>query len=212
MEKRGKFIVLEGIDGSGTTTQAAKLAEHLFKKEGVHVFLTKEPTGFQIGKEIKRRLKEDRQAGVDPFKEKGEEYANLYIEDRKFHVLNIILPKLREGIQVISDRHKYSTLAYQKAQGEKEEELIRRHEGLLVPDLVLILDVSPEEAMRRRQGDKTVPELFERLEFQKIVRENYLALKDKLPEERIVVIDGSGTKEEVHQRVVEDVEKLFKGE
>lgn len=199
---------MEGIDGSGTTTQAAKLAGYLFKKEGYHVFLTKEPTGFEIGSEIKRQLKEDKAAGIDPFGEKGKEYAGLFVEDRKQH-LEIIDSYLRKGIHTVSDRHKGSTFAYQTAQGQDLDELIKMHDGLMIPDLVLILDLPAEDALRRRVGDKTTPELFEKLEFQEAVRQNYLALKDKLPEENIVIIDGAKSLDEVHKEIVGYVESLL---
>ena len=80
---KGKFIVLEGIDGSGTTTQAKILSNYLFDKEGYHVFSTKEPTGFPIGQEIKRKLKEDKAAGINPFKDKGEEYTEPINYDKR---------------------------------------------------------------------------------------------------------------------------------
>lgn len=205
---KGKFIVLEGIDGSGTTTQAAKLAEYLFKKEGYHIFLTKEPTGFEIGKKIKRKLKEDKAAGINPFKEKGGEYTQLYVEDRKHHA-EIITSYLEQGIHVISDRYKYSTFAYQGAQGQELDKLIGMHSGLIVPDLILILDLPAKEALKRRIDDKTTPELFEKLEFQEAVRKNYLALKEKLISENIVVMDGSKSIEEVNKEMMGYVDSLL---
>lgn len=209
MIKIGKLIVIEGIDGSGTTTQAAKLAEYLFKKEGYHIFLTKEPTGFETGREIKRKLKEDKAAGINPFKEKGEEYAELYVRDRGRHVKGAIVPYLEQGVHVVCDRYKYSTFAYQQAQGQDLDKLIEMHKGLVVPDLILILDLPAEEALRRRVGSKTTPELFEKLEFQEAVRTNYLALKDKLSEENIVVVDGAKSIEEVHKEIVGYAEGLM---
>jgi dTMP kinase len=198
---KGKFIVLEGIDGSGTTTQAAKLAGYLFKREGTHIFLTKEPTGFEIGREIKRKLKEDKAAGINPFEEKGEEYTRRYVEDRKHHA-GLIDSYLKEGIHVVCDRYKYSTFAYQKAQGQDLDKLIEMHNGLVVPDIVLILDLSAEKALERRMGDKTTPELFEKLEFQREVRENYLTLNEGLVGENIIIMDGLRSIEEVHQRII----------
>jgi len=206
---KGKFIVLEGIDGSGTTTQAAKLAQYFAQKEGYHLFLTKEPTGFETGKEIKRRLKEDKAAGINPFQEKGEEYLKLYVKDRKFHVQELILPCLNQGVHVVSDRYKYSTFAYQGAQGQDLNKIISMHEGLLVPDLVLLLDLPAETALERRKKDKTIPELFEQLNFQKKVRENYLALPYILPQENILMVDASLNLEEVHKQILAHVERLF---
>lgn len=205
---KGKFIVLEGIDGSGTTTQAAKLAGYLFKREGIHIFLTKEPTGFEIGREIKRKLKEDKAAGINPFEEKGEEYTRRYVEDRKHHT-GLIDSYLKEGIHVVCDRYKYSTFAYQKAQGQDLDKLIEMHNGLVVPDLVLILDLPAEKALERRMGDKTTPELFEKLEFQREVRENYLALNDGLVGENIIIMDGSRPIEEVFEKIKYEMDKLF---
>ncbi len=206
---KGKFIVLEGIDGSGTSTQAKILSNYLFDKEGYHVFLTKEPTGFPIGQEIKRKLKEDKAAGINPFKDKGEEYTDLFIEDRISHVRRVIAPCLELGVPIVDDRFKYSTFTYQTAQGQDLDELIKRHNWLTVPDLVLILDLSAEEAVGRKVGDKTIPELFEKIEFLEKVRENYLSLKEKLPEENIVIIDGSKSVGEVFESIKYEVDKLF---
>ena len=205
---KGKFIVLEGIDGAGTTTQLAKLTSYFSDKEGFHVFLTKEPTGFEIGKKIKENLKKDKAAGVDPFKEKGEEYAQLYVEDRIWHTKNIIVPLLEKGVHVVSDRYKYTTLSYQWAQGLEFNRLVEMHEGLIIPDLVILLDLPAEEALRRRVQSKSTPELFEKLEFQEECRKNYLAMVDKL-DETIVVIDGSKSVEDVAGKIIQEVDKLW---
>ncbi len=210
MAERGKFIVLEGIDGSGTTTQARKLVSYLLSFPGYHVFGTREPTGFDKGREIKRRLQEDREAGVDPFREKGLEYALLYVEDRREHTEQIIKPLLERGVHVVSDRYKYSTFAYQQAQGRGFDELAGMHESLLVPDLVLILDLPAEEALGRRVADGTPPEVFETLPFQQAVRKNYLSLRDRLPEENIVLINSSMKNiEQVFSQIKAEIDKLY---
>lgn len=218
--KRGKLIVLEGIDGSGTTTQVEKLAKYLVEEKGCLVWQTFEPTDSRLGKEIKRRLQEDKAAGIEPA-EKGEWYTEMYVKDRKEHVKEIE-KCLARGEWVVCDRYKYSTLAYQRAQGQELGELIKKHEGMLVPDLVVLLDLPAEEALERREGEEGVrPELFAKLEFLEKVRRNYLALKERLGKprhtrytragggEKIVVIDGSGSVEEVYKAVVREVERLF---
>ena len=205
---KGRFVVLEGMDGCGSTTQLAKLGSYLSKKEGIHVFLTKEPTGFEIGTKIKRKLKEDKALGINPFEDKGEEYAFLYTNDRRSHVENVIKPILEKGIHVICDRFKYSTLVYQQVQGMSWEWLMQLHHNLLVPDLVVIIDLPAEEAMKRRIGDQTTPEFFEKLDFQEEVRNHYVALKEKLPTERIVIIDGTEPIESVHQKIKDEFNKI----
>ena len=180
----------------------------MYGREGTHIFLTREPTGFEVGRQIKRELKKDNAAGVDPLKEKGAEYAKRYVEDRKEH-LELIGQVLEKGIHTISDRHKYSTFVYQGVQGMSFEWLNELHTGMRLPDLVLILDLPVEQAMQRRIGEKSIPEVFEKIDFQRKAREGYLALKEKLESEKIVIVDGSGSILEVHAEIVKEAEKLF---
>lgn len=206
METRGKFIVFDGLDGCGKGTQIMRLAAYIFNKDkSNNVFVTREPYRSKYYKEIRRILKES----ANP-KENAETLAHLFVEDRKVHAA-LIERHLRDGDFVISDRYKYSTLAYQQTQGIPLNRLIKMHEGILVPDLVLFIDVPADVALERLAKDsgREYKEVFEQLDFQKELRGNFLELPKKLPEERIAVIDGSRGVVDVFASIREEFDKLL---
>lgn len=206
MEVRGKFFAIDAPDGSGKGTQVMRLATYLFNKDkSNNVFVTREPYRSKYYQEIRRILKES----GDP-KENAETLAHLFVEDRKVHV-GLIERHLRDGDFVISDRFKYSTLAYQQTQGIPLLKLIEMHKGIMVPDLTVILDVPANIAMGRlaRDSGREYKEVFEKLEFQEKLRKNYLNLPKQLPGERIVVIDGSGSAAEVFDSIRKEVDKVL---
>ncbi len=203
---RGKFIVLEGIDGSGKGTVGKMLVSYLFGRvKSSHLFWTREPYDSPYLAEIRNILKETN----DP-KENARQLSELFVKDRKMHA-QVIERHLAEGTHVVCDRYKHSTLVFQQAQGLSFEELVKMHEGLLVPDITIILDVPEDVALKRILGDsnRTHLEVFERSEFLKKLRGLYLALPGQLPGERIVIVDGDGTPEAVFARVRAEVDKLF---
>jgi len=205
-KKRGKFIVFDGLDGCGKGSQLLRLHSYLFTKDKRnHVVATREPYNSEYYDEIRRILKESN----DP-RENAELLAELFVKDRKVHV-RFIESLLREGFHVGCDRYKYSTLAYQQTQGISLEKLIKMHEGILVPDLVIFIDVPAEVAMKRLADDegREYKEVFEKLEFQEQLRKNFLALPGQLPQENIVVIDGSRSFDEVFASVKKEVDKLL---
>ncbi len=225
----GKFIVLEGIDGSGTTTQAMLLARYLFEKDKKNVVtLTREPTKLSIyGQELRRRL-ENRLLPEEWEIHNPQYWADLFIRDRQWHLDHIVVPGVLYGQQIISDRHKLSTIAYQSAQGMDMDELIKRHQPMYPTDLTLILTVPLEVARERARQAGRSEEYFDKLDiqqkvqkkldFQQSVQENYLLAAEKWRqskhhyldrEERIVVMDGSGTKEEVATMIQKEVDMLF---
>jgi dTMP kinase len=205
---RGKFIVLDGVDGCGKGTQAELLAAYIFNKsKDNHPWLTREPYRSRYYQEIRRLLK----SGVDP-KANALRLARLFVADRRIHA-RIILRNLQEGHPVVSDRYKYSTLAYQQAQGISLQKLIAMHRGILVPDLTIILDVPIRIALRRIKKDiksgKRYKEVFEQKEFQEQLRKNMLALPRKLPKEKIVIINGNQSKEKVFAAIRREVDKIL---
>ena len=211
-ERSGKFIVLEGIDGSGTTTQAQRLANYLFEKDKKNiVVLTREPTKLSpYGIELRRRL-----AGtLFPEEEKIDDpayWVDLFINDRKWHLDQVVVPAVRAGLQVVSDRHKLSTIAYQSAQGADMDKLIRRHEGMYPADLTLLLDCPAEAAAARMQKDRGAPEYFENLGLQKKVRENYLlAAEGVRGTEKIITLDGSLPLIMVTEAIQKEIEVLYR--
>ena len=164
----GFFVVLEGIDGAGKSTQAKLLGERLTAR-GQKVVLSREPTMGQYGK----LLRESAQTGRLSI----EEEVELFLKDRREHVDELILPRLREGCVVIVDRYYFSTAAYQGARGVDPQELIRRNEEFAPePDLLVLFDLPVEDGLARvrARGDKA--DHFEQLEQLRRVREIFLSI------------------------------------
>lgn len=205
--ERGKFIALDGIDGCGKGTIMKKVAAYLFDKlKTHHVLMTREPYISKYHDEIRRMMKEN----VNPY-DNADIFADLFVKDRKAHA-EWIESELRAGHHVVSDRYKYSTLAYQQTQGISLEKLIEMHKGILVPDLVIIPDIPVEEAIRRAAADKNrdFKEVFEKdRHFQEVLRNNYLALAKALPEENIVVLRGESS-DVIFEQARTEIDKLFK--
>ncbi|MEM4589914.1 MAG: dTMP kinase [Candidatus Micrarchaeia archaeon] len=203
--KKGKFIVIEGIDGCGKSTQVNNIAKYLFSKDkSNHILITREPTMLSsYGKKVRDLLKKQKNT-----QKNAAVFTRLYVNDRKFHIKKIVIPAIKEGCIVISDRYKYSTFAYQLSQGDKLDNLIKLHKGLVVPDLVIILDISEEESIKRISDQKD-KELFEKKEFLRKVRENYLKMKELFSNENIVIIDGERNKDEVFESIKKEIDKLF---
>lgn len=169
MSKKGLFLVFEGIDGSGTTTQTNLLHNHL-KELSKHndVLTTCEPWKSD---EIKTRLEEDKDSYSG-----GKEIARLYVDDRKRHQEELIIPNLEKGVIVISTRHMLSTFAYQHTQGVSKEYLATLHKdaGIIKPDLTFFLDVDFETARKRIQERGESLEKFEKNpDFIKKLIKNY---------------------------------------
>lgn len=208
MTERGKFIALDGVDGCGKGTQAKLLVAYIFdKSKDNHPWLTREPYRSRYYQEIRRLLK----SGLDPLAN-AMRLARLFVADRRVHV-RVIRRHVKEGHHIISDRYKYSTLAYQQAQGVPLKKLIAMHKGILVPDLTIIVDVSIPVALERIKkdikGGKRYKEVFEQKEFQEKLRKNMLALAGQLPNERIVVINGNQSKEKVFEAIRKEVDKIL---
>jgi dTMP kinase len=206
--QRGKFIAIDGIDGSGKGSIVKRLVAYLFDRDKrAHVWLTREPynTVHQV------RIRELLATASNP-RDFAEELTELFVADRREHLVDVEA-SLRRGSHVVSDRFKYSTLVYQSMQGVDPKRLIEMHAGMLVPDLTVLIDVPAETALERITHDparKGKKEVFERdIATMQSLRERFLLLPSILPAERIVIVDGVGTPEEVFRRVAEVVETLF---
>ena len=202
-EKRNQFIVFEGIDGSGKTTQAKLFATYLFEESKYNsVILTREP---YKSREIRQIIAKDNGAYS-----RAEKLAKLFIQDRQEHA-KIISFLLEEGIYIVSDRYKLSTIAYQSTQGLDIQELIERHDEMPVPDLTFIIDVPVELALERMKQTKEGREQkFEaNLEFQRKLRETYSRFPLLLRGEEIIVVDGRLEIDELHQQIIDIYEQFF---
>lgn len=190
----GTFIVVEGADGAGTTTQSKKLAEEL------DAYWTYEPSGSKVGEKVDELISSD---DYSP-----EAVALAFASDRMVHLEEEIIPRLKNGETVVCDRYYHSSFAYQPAMGLEEAWVKSLNRSALTPDLTLILDVSAEEGMERVNGRGLDGNIFEQLDFQEEVVVRYTELADQLDEE-IEVLDSSRSVEEVFQALRSTVrEKL----
>ncbi|MBI2623190.1 MAG: dTMP kinase [Candidatus Liptonbacteria bacterium] len=191
----GKFIVFEGLDGSGQSTQTRLLAEFLTRK-GREVVITKEPTGeSEAGKKIREALAQ--RIVVTP---RG--LQELFAEDRQEHLERVILPALTEGKYVISDRYMFSSFAFGAIECDLEW-LIELNREFPMPDLAFFLAISPEKAVSRIEKRGKPKELFEETEKLKKVDENYRKLLTRFPCMKLV--NGEQSEEAVHAEVVKIV-------
>lgn len=182
--KRGLFIAIEGIEGSGKSTLAASVAEKL-THAGQSSLLTKEPGGTELGIELRKILLDSKH------QLSSQTETLLFLADRAHHLSNLVLPSLKSGLNVICDRFFFSTLAYQGYGRGQDLEVLRKlvsfAHGDLIPDLVLIVDLPVEVALKRaeaRRGkDANSWNRFEeeQLTFHKKVKEGFLDLAKRYP-------------------------------
>jgi dTMP kinase len=196
--RRGLFIVFEGIDGSGKTTQARRLVRRL-RRRGFKASFFREPTRGRWGREIKRLAA--RAGSATP-----EEELALFVKDRRENVARNLGPALRAGRVVVLDRYYFSTMAYQGAKGIDVNRIRKMNEAFAVaPDLVVILDVDARAGLARIRGRKRRDELFEREDYLVRVREIFLGLKGP----RFVHIDGRGDRRAIGRAIWSFVEPLL---
>ena len=139
--KKGLLIAFEGIDGTGKSTQIHLLADYL-RAKGFAVVETREPTDGPYGQKI-RQLYLNRQSFTP------EEELELFVQDRRQHVDEVIAPALADGKIVLTDRYYFSTVAYQGAAGMDPEAIFAANEFAPCPDLVVLLVMDPDESVRR---------------------------------------------------------------
>ncbi|SFL41274.1 dTMP kinase [Shimia haliotis] len=199
----GRFITFEGIDGSGKSTQARMLADHLMA-EGYEVVLTREPGGSKGAEEIRALVLEG-----EPDRWSAETEILLFTAARRDHLERTILPALAAGKVVICDRFADSTRMYQGlSRGDLRGVVDQLHELMIgrEPDLTILIDMDPTEGLTRAKSRQTAEERFEDFgqALQDQMRAGFLALANEYSD-RFQVIDGKGTLEEVAQRVTSTV-------
>jgi dTMP kinase len=198
------FIVLEGIDGSGTTTQLDRLARHLSAR-GRQVHATREPSQGPIGRLLREILLGGHRlpdgAGVD-----GLAMALLFAADRRDHLTREIEPALAGGLDVISDRYLLSSLAYQAQEADRAWVAGLARE-LRIPDLTILLDVPVSVAAARRRAAGRPDERYDADDVQSRVAARHLELAAATP--NTVVLDASGSIEQVTAAIAGQVDRLI---
>lgn len=190
-----KFIVFEGLDGSGQTTQGQLLVKFLKERKQRAIF-TQNPTT-DLTQHSKYASKIDGILNGDE-EATAKELQSLFIKDRKWHMENVVKPALDDGKHVVCDRYKYSTIAYGVASGVDKDYLVKEQEDFLEPDLTIFLRVKPKICVQRikERGDNIT--IFEKEEKLRKIEKVY----DKLIEEYdMEVINGELSLEKVSRRV-----------
>jgi len=195
-----RLIVLEGLDGAGTTTQAKRLVEHLIARGG-KAHLTREPSDGPIGVLIRQMLTGGHAIPGQAIAQST--FGLLFAADRLDHLQREVEPHLAAGATVVSDRYYHSSLAYQGT-GADRDWITLLNARARKPDLTLFLQVRPEVAAARRVAAGRVQELFEDLRMQEEVAAGYKATLSELAAqgERIETIDGEASADEVFARIV----------
>lgn len=201
----GKFLVVDGPDGAGKSTQMRMLADYL-TSQGVVLTVTRDPGGTAIGDKIRTILLDKANGSMAATCE-----LMLYMASRAQLLAEVITPALAAGRCVLCDRYVSSTLAYQGAAGVDAAAIMQAAQvavGNTWPDLTIIIDV-PSDFGLGRAGHTGGHDRMESksLEFHSRVRESFLAQARENPA-KFAVVDGRGTPDEVHRRLLQSLERL----
>lgn len=199
--KNGKFIVVEGLDGSGKSTQIKRLAKTL-EKRGEKVYITAEPTDFETGAYLRRILSESQEKNMYL-------QSALFLADRLEHITHPtfgIKHYLEEGYTVICDRYYYSSFAYQGTASDMDwvMKINLDCKEILTPDLCIFLDVNPNTCKDRIDKERNQPELYEKsISLMQEIRQNFLFVFEQLKEQQtIAIIDANMGLEEVEKEIL----------
>jgi dTMP kinase len=199
-----QFVVLEGLDGAGTTTHARLLAEALQARD-LRVCLTAEPSQGPVGQVLRAHLHQE--LTLSPHAA-----ALAFAADRADHLATEILPALGAGAWVVCDRYLLSTLAYQGAGGVDQEWILDVSRDVRAPDLCIYLEV-PERVRRGRLGRRTSLDRYEDVDLQDVLAASYGRAIDLLRSRghSIEVVDASGSREDTHQAIMSPVDAYAPG-
>ncbi len=202
----GKFITLEGIEGSGKSTSLETISKKL-TQEKIDFVVTKEPGGGPLGPPL-RNLLLNKDAKISPQVE-----LLLMMADRKNHLEEIILPNIKKGIWVVSDRYLDSTYAYQgggRLLDISQIDKISKILDLKDPDLTILFDISPEVSLERAKKRSDLDRFeSEPIDFHKRIRETYLTLAERY-NSRYAVVNSSLGFEEVELEVNKVIDNFIK--
>jgi len=193
--KRGRFIVIEGLDGCGKTTQVRLLAEKL-RERGKEVVETNEPTKGLIGKLIRQVLEKKVILPSDALQ-------LLFIADRSDHLKRTVKPALSAGKIVVSDRYFWSTIAYGSLNLDKSW-LLSLHRYCLYPDVSIFLKVKPKVCLQRIGSRGKGETIFEEEEKLRRVWQTYQWLAEKFPE-KVIMVDGERKPEIISREILNKI-------
>ena len=204
---RGKFIVFEGIDGAGKSTQIELLRQKLIK-DGRKVFITAEPTASVTGGILRDALSGN-------YKRSASELAAMFLSDRIFHNVNEsvgINQALERGFDVISDRYYYSSFAYQGLDSDIDWVINMNLNcpDIRKPDLCIFLDLDAEKSKARIDTNRATVEIFEKEEILNKIRNKFFDVFKRLPDENIAIIDASGSVDEIADEIFRVVDRTIK--
>jgi dTMP kinase len=212
-EYPGKFIVLEGIEASGKSTQAKRLGEILAKTQTI--FVTQNPTDSEIGAYIRKEILSGNEKHISPVA-----YQYLFAADRASQQADLI-ERLKKDETIISDRYFWSSVAYGIADREGTDyenweevsmtalSLLSMYHQFILPDLSIYLDVSLEESLRRIQGSAKHTEIYDNHQMNIKIKKGYDWLLKTFPQE-LTVLDGEKPLDEITQEIVELIRNLKK--
>ena len=203
---KGRFIVFEGIDGAGKSTQIEMLRQKL-TGEGRKVFITAEPTASVTGGILRDALSGN-------YKRSPSELAAMFLSDRIFHNVNEsvgINQALERGFDVISDRYYYSSFAYQGLDSDIDWVINMNLNcpDIRKPDLCIFLDLDAEKSKARIDTNRATVEIFENEETLNKIRNKFFDVFKRLPDENIAIIDASGSVDEVFAKISEVVDRTI---
>ncbi len=201
---RGRFIVFEGIDGAGKSTQIGLLSQKL-QKEGRRVFLTAEPTDSVTGGILRDALSGN-------YERESTELAAMFLSDRIFHNVNKkcgIKQALENGYDVICDRYYYSSFAYQGMDSDLSwvMDMNLNCPDILKPDVCIFLDIDAETSKKRIDENRATVEIFENTETLNRIRQKFFEVFKKLENENIYIVNAGDTAENVASEIYKIFEK-----
>ena len=196
--RKGKLIAIEGIDGAGTTTQTVIIARWL-KRFCTMVHRTSEPSRGPLGKYIRHLLKNK--------KASKEQLALLFAADRLDHIERKVMPALKRGAWIVTDRYRLSSLAYQGAECDPRwVRAINKHAP--IADLTILIDLPVKTALKRIKSRGATRERFESQKQLEKIRKKYLELAKKKSEGRVVIVDGSPSAKDVTLKIKEAIQSF----
>lgn len=194
LRKKRMFIVFEGIDGSGTTTQIERLCSAL-RERNIAVVQTAEPSNGFLGKLIRKKILS------------GKEYISrksiqlLFFADRQDHLDQKIVPAIMKGDIVVSDRYKLSTIVYSALDGHGAF-FAKIAAEFPNPDLTIFLDIAPEKGLARVKKRGKEKEIFEKLDAQKIIAKAYKRYIAKIPKEKKLIVDAEKSIDDIAEIIL----------